>query len=86
MMMRRRSAIAYACLLATSALIVPVAALARAVVIGSEGANPPLDPHRMTGTPGLRVIGAIYDPLVREVLSTATDMACRRGSCSAVRF
>lgn len=74
-LLKRRSAIAYACLFASSALAVPVAAVAQAVVIGSEGAIPPLDPHRMTGTPGLRVIDAIYDPLVREDLSTATDTA-----------
>jgi ABC-type transport system substrate-binding protein len=53
----------------------PASALAQTVVIGSEGAIPPLDPHRMTGTPGLRVIDAIYDPLVREDLSVVTDTA-----------
>ena len=75
MFMKRHSATAFACLLASSALVVPVQALAQTVVIGSEGAIPPLDPQRMTGTQGLRVIDAIYDPLVREDLSAVTDTA-----------
>lgn len=75
MFMKRHAATAFACLLATSALMAPVQALAQTVVIGSEGVIPPLDPHRMTGTPGLRVIDAIYDPLVREDLSVVTDTA-----------
>lgn len=75
MLTKRRSAAAVACLLAASAPMAPVRALAQTVVVGSEGAIPPLDPHRMTGTPGLRVIDAIYDPLVREDLSVVTDTA-----------
>lgn len=62
-------------LLAGTILASPVAAVAQTVVIGSEGAIPPLDPHRMTGTPGLRVIDAIFDPLIREDLSVASDTA-----------
>ncbi|WP_200957323.1 ABC transporter substrate-binding protein [Ensifer sp. Root127] len=75
MLMKRHLATAFACLVASSALMTPVQALAQTVVIGSEGAIPPLDPHRMTGTQGLRVIDAIYDPLVREDLSEVTDTA-----------
>ncbi|CAH1692003.1 ABC-type dipeptide transport system periplasmic component [Hyphomicrobiales bacterium] len=45
------------------------------VVIGSEGAIPPLDPQRTTGTVGLRVIDAIFDPLIREDLSKETETA-----------
>ncbi|HEV7250214.1 MAG TPA: ABC transporter substrate-binding protein [Shinella sp.] len=75
MLMKRRSATAFAYLIASSVLIAPQVAQAQTVVIGSEGAVPPLDPHRMTGTPGLRVIDAIFDPLVREDLSAATDTA-----------
>ena len=48
---------------------------ASAVVIGSEGVIPPLDPQRTTGTVGLRVIDAIFDPLIREDLSQETDKA-----------
>ena len=48
---------------------------ASAVVIGSEGVIPPLDPQRTTGTVGLRVIDAIFDPLIREDLSQETDNA-----------
>jgi ABC-type transport system substrate-binding protein len=75
MLTKRHLAAAFACLVASSALVAPASALAQTVVIGSEGAIPPLDPHRMTGTPGLRVIDAIYDPLVREDLSVVTDTA-----------
>ncbi|MFB9962537.1 ABC transporter substrate-binding protein [Sinosporangium siamense] len=45
------------------------------VVIGSEGEIPPLDPHRLNGTVGLRLIDALYDPLVREDLSKTSDRA-----------
>jgi ABC-type transport system substrate-binding protein len=54
---------------------VPSVAFSQSVVIASEGAIPPLDPQRMTGTPGLRVLDAIFDPLVRENLSEATTTA-----------
>lgn len=55
----------------------PAAALAApgVVVIGSEARIPPLDPHRMSGTVGLRIIDALFDPLVREDLSQVTDTA-----------
>ena len=57
-------------------LAAPAAAAAPGVVvIGSEGRIPPLDPHRMTGTVGLRIIDALFDPLVREDLSKATEAA-----------
>jgi peptide/nickel transport system substrate-binding protein len=36
------------------------------LVVGAEGTIPPLDPHRLTGTVGLRITDAIFDPLVRE--------------------
>jgi peptide/nickel transport system substrate-binding protein len=36
------------------------------LVVGAEGTIPPLDPHRLTGTVGLRIVDAIYDPLVRD--------------------
>jgi ABC-type transport system substrate-binding protein len=75
MLIKRHSATAFVCLVVSSTLIAPAIAQAQTVVIGSEGTVPPLDPHRMTGTPGLRVIDAIYDPLVREDLSAATDTA-----------
>ncbi|MFW6693700.1 ABC transporter substrate-binding protein [Streptomyces sp. MAR4 CNX-425] len=45
------------------------------LVIGAEGEIPPLDPHRMSGTVGLRVIDALYDPLIREDLGARTDRA-----------
>ena len=45
------------------------------VVIGAEAAIPPLDPHRVNGTVGLRLIDAIFDPLVREDLSKPTKSA-----------
>lgn len=45
------------------------------LVIGAEGTIPPLDPHRLTGTVGLRIIDAIYDPLVRDDLRTASKEA-----------
>lgn len=53
----------------------PVLAAPGVAIIGSEGLIPPLDPHRMTGTVGLRVIDALYDPLIREDLSRATTAA-----------
>lgn len=64
-----------ACLVLSSSAVMAGSAHAQSVVIGSEGAIPPLDPHRTTGTPGLRVIDALYDPLVREDLSVATATA-----------
>jgi peptide/nickel transport system substrate-binding protein len=45
------------------------------LVIVSEATTPPLDPHRMTGTIGLRIIDAIFDPLVREDMSKETTGA-----------
>ncbi|MGW1148971.1 ABC transporter substrate-binding protein [Streptomyces sp. NPDC002454] len=45
------------------------------LVIGAEGEIPVLDPHRLSGTVGLRVVDALFDPLVREDLSTETDGA-----------
>lgn len=45
------------------------------IIIGSEGVIPPLDPHRSSGTVALRVIDALYDPLIREDVSTVTDAA-----------
>ncbi len=43
------------------------------IVLAAQGERPPLDPHRMTGTPGLRVIDALYDGLVRENLTEETE-------------
>ncbi|WP_210486289.1 ABC transporter substrate-binding protein [Microvirga antarctica] len=73
----RPPAILFALALTTSpALLLSAApAVGASIIIGSEGAVPPLDPHRMTGTPGLRVIDAIFDPLIREDLSKPTDTA-----------
>ena len=45
------------------------------VVIGSEGIIPPLDPQRLTGTVGLRVVDALFDPLIRDELDKATNSA-----------
>jgi ABC-type transport system substrate-binding protein len=45
------------------------------IVIVSEAITPPLDPHRMTGTIGLRIVDAIFDPLVREDMSKETTSA-----------
>jgi peptide/nickel transport system substrate-binding protein len=45
------------------------------VVIVAEATTPPLDPHRMTGTIGLRIVDAIFDPLVRQDLSKETTGA-----------
>ncbi|HTR87028.1 MAG TPA: ABC transporter substrate-binding protein [Reyranella sp.] len=45
------------------------------IVIVSEATTPPLDPHRMTGTIGLRIVDAIFDPLVREDMSKETSGA-----------
>lgn len=50
-------------------------AAAQTVVIGSEGAIPPLDPHRTSGTVSLRVTDAVYDPLIREDLSQESSAA-----------
>ncbi|MFJ4681838.1 ABC transporter substrate-binding protein [Streptomyces sp. NPDC088789] len=47
----------------------------RTLVIGAEGEIPVLDPQRLSGTVGLRVVDALYDPLIREDLSTTTDRA-----------
>lgn len=48
---------------------------AETIVLAAQGEVPPLDPHRLTGTIGLRVSDAIYDTLVRENLSEATEGA-----------
>lgn len=45
------------------------------IVIVAEATTPPLDPHRMTGTIGLRIVDAIFDPLVREDMSKETTAA-----------
>lgn len=45
------------------------------LVIGAEGEIPVLDPHRLSGTVGLRVVDALFDPLIREDLGTRTDGA-----------
>ncbi|MEU0686781.1 ABC transporter substrate-binding protein [Streptomyces uncialis] len=45
------------------------------LVIGAEGEIPALDPHRLSGTVGLRVTDALFDPLIREELGTRTDRA-----------
>ncbi|MFF8955634.1 ABC transporter substrate-binding protein [Streptomyces sp. NPDC014894] len=45
------------------------------VVIGAEGEIPALDPHRLSGTVGLRLVDALFDPLIREDLGTRTDRA-----------
>jgi ABC-type transport system substrate-binding protein len=42
------------------------------IVIVAEATTPPLDPHRMTGTIGLRIVDALFDPLVREDMSKET--------------
>jgi ABC-type dipeptide transport system, periplasmic component len=72
----RRSAVLLASVLLMGSSLASIpTANAATIVIGSEGVIPPLDPHRMTGTPGLRVIDAIFDPLIREDLSKASDTA-----------
>ncbi|MFD7548918.1 ABC transporter substrate-binding protein [Streptomyces sp. NPDC059578] len=48
---------------------------AHTVVIGAEGEIPALDPHRLSGTVGLRLVDALFDPLIREELGTKTDRA-----------
>ncbi|MFE4665503.1 ABC transporter substrate-binding protein [Streptomyces sp. NPDC056716] len=45
------------------------------LVIGAEGEIPVLDPQRLSGTVGLRVVDALFDPLIREDLGTRTDRA-----------
>lgn len=45
------------------------------VVIGAEGEIPALDPHRLSGTVGLRLVDALFDPLIREDLGRKTDQA-----------
>lgn len=45
------------------------------IVLAAQGDVPPLDPHRLTGTVGLRVSDAIYDTLVREDLTEVTQEA-----------
>ncbi|MEU5160927.1 ABC transporter substrate-binding protein [Streptomyces sp. NPDC020875] len=47
------------------------------LVIGAEGEIPVLDPHRLSGTVGLRVVDALFDPLIREDLTTESDRAPR---------
>jgi ABC-type transport system substrate-binding protein len=72
---RRRLANSFVCLILAGGVLAPSIAFSQSVVIASEGTIPPLDPQRMTGTPGLRVLDAIFDPLVREDLSSATTTA-----------
>src|SRR5699024_7048230 len=43
------------------------------VVLAAQGEVPPVDPHRLTGTIGLRISDAIYDTLVRENLTETGD-------------
>ncbi|WP_329025279.1 ABC transporter substrate-binding protein [Streptomyces sp. NBC_00690] len=45
------------------------------VVIGAEGEIPALDPHRLSGTVGLRLVDALFDPLIREDLGRTTEQA-----------
>ncbi|MGW6458253.1 ABC transporter substrate-binding protein [Streptomyces sp. NPDC055078] len=45
------------------------------LVIGAEGEIPALDPHRLSGTVGLRLVDALFDPLIREDLSRKSDQA-----------
>ncbi|MFF3553697.1 ABC transporter substrate-binding protein [Streptomyces tsukubensis] len=45
------------------------------LVVGAEGEIPVLDPQRLSGTVGLRVVDALFDPLIREDLATRTDRA-----------
>jgi hypothetical protein len=45
------------------------------IVIVAEATTPPLDPHRVTGTIGLRIVDAIFDRLVREDMSKETTAA-----------
>lgn len=52
-----------------------IAAAPKTVVVGAESAIPALDPQRTNGTVGLRVIDAIFDPLIREDLTKATEAA-----------
>ena len=54
------------------------------LVIGAEGEIPPLDPHRMSGTVGLRIVDALYDPLIREDLGAGRSEERRVGKeCSS---
>ncbi|WP_190126611.1 ABC transporter substrate-binding protein [Streptomyces inusitatus] len=48
---------------------------AQTLIIGAEGEIPTLDPHRASGTPVLRVIDALFDPLIRENLGKETAQA-----------
>lgn len=48
------------------------AGAAETIVLAAQGEVPPMDPHRMTGTIGLRVSDALYDTLVREDLAATT--------------
>ncbi|WTL18545.1 ABC transporter substrate-binding protein [Streptomyces sp. NBC_01506] len=45
------------------------------LVIGAEGEIPVLDPQRLSGTVGLRIVDALFDPLIREDLGTKSDRA-----------
>lgn len=54
---------------------IPTAVRAQIAVIGSDAAIPTLDPHRANGTPAIRVIDALYDPLVREDLTVVSNSA-----------
>lgn len=47
------------------------------VVLAAQGEVPPMDPHRMTGTIGLRVSDAIFETLVREDLASESDGAAQ---------
>ena len=69
------AAIALLLLAAPCTVLSATAVSASTVTIGSEGAIPPLDPQRSNGTVALRVIDAVFDPLVREDLSGGTSTA-----------
>lgn len=60
---------------AAVAASVQLAASDDPLVLGSEGTVAPLDPHRASGTVNLRVVDAVFDPLVREDLSETTGSA-----------
>lgn len=71
----RGVAIPLALLTTTAMTTLPTVVSAQTVVIGSEAAVPPLDPHRTNGTQAIRVIDAVFDPLVREDLTVVSDAA-----------
>lgn len=43
------------------------------IVLAAQGEVPPIDPHRLTGTLGLRISDAIYDTLLRENVTEPSD-------------